>query len=342
MASRPSPSIVGRLYFTTDTQQIFYDTGSAWDNVTPVASSVATAIQQQTYVYAADSGAANALIVSLSPSPTIVAGSLVVVLVAATNTGASTIAVNGGSATAITKDGTTALTGGELTAGQIVFLVYDGTEYQLIGGTGSSSSGTVTSVALTVPARQSVSGSPITSSGTLAITDNNETANEVFAGPSSGSAATPGFRALVPADLPVATTSALGAVKPDGSTITVSAGVISATSSSGKPSVTFSIATGAAASPAAPYVLAPVAGTVSNCYFTTLTSDSGTNLVFNLKKNGTSVLSGSSATVTAGTSGGTVSTFSLTSGTISVSQSDKWELDITTGTSNWTGTVQCY
>jgi hypothetical protein len=34
-------------------------------------------------------------------------------------------------------------------------------------------------------------------------------------------------RALVPADLPIATTSALGAVQPDGSSITISAGVIS-------------------------------------------------------------------------------------------------------------------
>lgn len=108
------------------------------------------------------------------------------------------------------------------------------------------------------------------------------------------------------------------------------------------PSVGFSIATGAPSTPAAPYVLAPEAGTVSHCYFTTTTSDGSTDLIFNLKKNGTSVLSGSSATVAAGTSAGTVSTFSLTSGSISVSQGDVWELDITTGTSNWTGAVQCY
>ncbi len=231
-SARPSPSVVGRLYFTSDTSQIYYDTGSAWNNVTPASTVVTDAIQQQSYVYAADSGTANALAVSLTPTPTIVAGSLVVVLVAHTNTGASTIAVNGGSATAITKDGTTALTGGELTAGQIVFLVYDGTEYQLIGGSGSGGSGTVTSVALTVPSRQSVSGSPITSSGTLAITDNTQSANKVFAGPSSGSAAAPTFRSLVSADLPVATTSQLGAVEPDGTTITISGGVISASGGS--------------------------------------------------------------------------------------------------------------
>lgn len=90
--------------------------------------------------------------------------------------------------------------------------------------------GTVSSVALTVPSRQTVSGSPITGSGTLAVTDNTQSANIVFAGPASGSAAAPTFRTLAAADLPVATTSALGAVKPDGTTISVSSGVISTVS----------------------------------------------------------------------------------------------------------------
>lgn len=78
------------------------------------------------------------------------------------------------------------------------FLKADGT-YAVPPGLAT---GTVTSVALTVPAHQSVSGSPVTSAGTLAITDNNQSANTVFAGPTSGSAAAPGFRALVQSDLP--------------------------------------------------------------------------------------------------------------------------------------------
>lgn len=234
-ASMPTAAIPGRLYFTSDTEQIFYDTGTAWQNVTPLLSAASiSAIQQEKYVYAADTGAVNALAVSLSPAPTIVAGSLVVVKVANTNTGASTIAVNGGTATAITKEGSTALSGGEMKAGQIIFLAYDGTEYQLIGAISSGGGGgTVTSVAVAVPSRQSVSGSPITSSGTITISDNNESANEFFAGPSSGSAAAPGFRTIVAADLPVATTSALGAVKPDGTTITISGGVISSSGGGG-------------------------------------------------------------------------------------------------------------
>jgi hypothetical protein len=62
--------------------------------------------------------------------------------------------------------------------------------------------GTVTSVGLTMPAEFSVSGSPVTSSGTLAVTKALEAPNTVWAGPSSGVAAVPSFRALVPADLP--------------------------------------------------------------------------------------------------------------------------------------------
>ncbi len=56
------------------------------------------------------------------------------------------------------------------------------------------------------------------------------TGNTVFASPSNGSSGAPLFRSLVPADIPVATTSALGAVEPDGTTITISGGIISAVS----------------------------------------------------------------------------------------------------------------
>ncbi len=63
--------------------------------------------------------------------------------------------------------------------------------------------GTVTSVAATVPVEFAISGSPITGAGTLAITNAAETANTVWAGPTSGGVAQPTFRALVSADIPV-------------------------------------------------------------------------------------------------------------------------------------------
>lgn len=70
----------------------------------------------------------------------------------------------------------------------------------VLSATGGGS-GTVTSVAATVPSFLSVSGSPITTNGTLAISLAAQTANTIFAGPSSGGAATPTFRALVEADM---------------------------------------------------------------------------------------------------------------------------------------------
>jgi hypothetical protein len=62
--------------------------------------------------------------------------------------------------------------------------------------------GTVTSIALTMPAEFSVAGSPVNTSGTFAVTKANQNANLVYAGPASGGAAAPTFRAMVSADLP--------------------------------------------------------------------------------------------------------------------------------------------
>jgi Pectate lyase superfamily protein len=103
-----------------------------------------------------------------------------------------------------------------VTAGTTHFLREDGT-WQVPAG-----SGTVTSVALTTPSWLTVTGSPVTSSGTLAITANTETANTALMGPTTGSAAAPTFRALVPLDYPVFVGSgashAIGAVPDPGAT----------------------------------------------------------------------------------------------------------------------------
>ena len=66
----------------------------------------------------------------------------------------------------------------------------------------SNPGGTVTSVGLALPSIMSVSGSPVTSSGTLTGTLTTQSVNTLFAGPSSGAGATPTFRALVTADIP--------------------------------------------------------------------------------------------------------------------------------------------
>ena len=62
--------------------------------------------------------------------------------------------------------------------------------------------GTVTSVGLSMPGIFTVTSSPVTGAGTLTATVNAQTANVVWAGPTTGAAATPTFRALVAADVP--------------------------------------------------------------------------------------------------------------------------------------------
>lgn len=62
--------------------------------------------------------------------------------------------------------------------------------------------GTVTSVGLSMPTEFVVANSPVTTAGTLAVTKATETANTVYAGPTTGVATQPTFRALVAADIP--------------------------------------------------------------------------------------------------------------------------------------------
>lgn len=62
--------------------------------------------------------------------------------------------------------------------------------------------GTVSSVGLSMPTEFSVTGSPITSSGTISVSWGNQSANTVFAGPSSGAPSQPSFRSLTDDDIP--------------------------------------------------------------------------------------------------------------------------------------------
>lgn len=88
-------------------------------------------------------------------------------------------------------------------------LYFNGTLIQASAG-----DGTVTSVGLTAPDIFSVGGSPVTSSGTLALSLATQVANRVWAGPTTGSDATPTFRALVTADLPAVSAAGLTGVVP--------------------------------------------------------------------------------------------------------------------------------
>jgi hypothetical protein len=73
-----------------------------------------------------------------------------------------------------------------------------------IGCTGTGGSGTVTSVGLALPNLFTVTVTPVTTSGVLTAILASQSANRIFGGPATGSAAAPTFRAMVNADLPSA------------------------------------------------------------------------------------------------------------------------------------------
>ena len=167
--------------------------------------------------------------------------------------------------------------------------------------------GTVTSVALTMPGEFSVAGSPITGSGTFAVTKANQSANTAFLGPVSGGAAQPTFRNIDGADLP------------------------------GYGS--FYLNTGAVANPAAWGIAPHASSSITKIVMYTQTSDAAIDLTFDIKKNGTSILT-APITITHGTATGTVSTSTaLVSSPLTVAQNDIFTLVITSGSATWTGLI---
>jgi hypothetical protein len=95
---------------------------------------VPTAIQNSDWIYANDTGSANAMVVTLTPAPSAyTAGMLVSVKVANDVTGATTINVNGLGAKSVLVAGA-ALPASILKVGDIAGLWYDGTQFQLVAG----------------------------------------------------------------------------------------------------------------------------------------------------------------------------------------------------------------
>ena len=124
--------------------------------------------------YADSSGSANALVVTVS-SPQLVsyaAGLTLFVKVANTNTGASTINVNALGAKSITTPAIGALSAGDLIAGAVVQLTYDGTQFQL-GSVGSFIALRATTLAVSGATTLS---SNVTISGGTSITPSSGTA----------------------------------------------------------------------------------------------------------------------------------------------------------------------
>jgi hypothetical protein len=97
-------------------------------------------------------------------------------------------------------------------------------------GTGN---GTVTSVGLTASNIFSVSGSPVTASGSIGLSLANQSANSFFSGPVSGSNAAPTFRAIVPSDVPTLNQNTTGTAANVTGTVAIANGGTGATTASG-------------------------------------------------------------------------------------------------------------
>lgn len=138
---------------------------------------------------------------SITNTPTTLAGYGITDAVPSSRTVTGTKSVAGGGA--LTTNLTFELVNDQTTPG---LLYYYGTDISGSKGWFSFSSiggGTVTLVGLSMPSIFNVSGSPVTSSGTLTATLATQATNLVFAGPYSGANAAPTFRSLGNDDLPI-------------------------------------------------------------------------------------------------------------------------------------------
>lgn len=122
------------------------------------------------------------------------------------NVGSGTVTVSG-DGVSIYGAGSSPVSSFTLAAGAsaMVRVSNDGLSWVAFLGGSSGGSGTVTSVAMTGDGtvfNSSVSGSPVTTSGTFAPSLKTQSANTFLRGPNSGSAATPTYGPIVNADLP--------------------------------------------------------------------------------------------------------------------------------------------
>ncbi len=134
-APNATTSVQGLLQLPTQAQVLAKTaTGS-----TGAALAVTPALLPSTLLsdYKVDTGSANAY--AIAPAPAITAyvvGQVFSFKAVHANTTASTLAVNGLTATAIVKSDASALVANDILAGQIVVVEYDGTSFQLISNSG--------------------------------------------------------------------------------------------------------------------------------------------------------------------------------------------------------------
>lgn len=121
--------LVGQPLWTTDSCELYVDSDSGKINIGGMYSAYGR------LTYAVDAQGSDTYVVTF---PNFVlrgyfAGMTVRFKANTVNTGAATINVNSLGAKAITKNGTTALNDGDIAAGSVVTITYDGTQFQLQG-----------------------------------------------------------------------------------------------------------------------------------------------------------------------------------------------------------------
>lgn len=127
--------------------------------------------------------------------------------------------------------GTVTTISGQISAGTNISITGTGTTGSPYVINSSNTGGTVTSVSMTgdnVIFNSAITGSPITTSGTLIPVLKTQTANFVLAGPVTGVAAAPTFRALVAADIPALTIALSSLATQAANTVVINATAISA------------------------------------------------------------------------------------------------------------------
>ena len=114
-------------------------------------------------------------------------------------------------------------------AGKVLAVNGTASDVEWIAVTGGG--GSVTSVALAMPSIFTVSGSPVTTSGTLTATLNSQAANTFLAAP-NGASGTPTFRTIVAADIPTLNQNTTGTASNVTGTVAIANGGTGATTAS--------------------------------------------------------------------------------------------------------------
>lgn len=102
---------------------------------------------------------------------------------------------------------------GTVNNGEFAFL--DGASANIQDQLNSKGPGTVTSVGISPPTSLfTASGSPVTSAGNITLSLTNAASGQIWAGPATGAATTPTYRAIVASDLPTTTVNSVGNLTP--------------------------------------------------------------------------------------------------------------------------------